>query len=475
MVFGLALAFFLISLVFLATSSWDQWQLDKDAPLDVDDLPLPWAGYGSSTVSLSALFGAYSATLLVLGPACFTGVVLGVLGGLLLTGRWISRLSQVTSKFQELLFSSTIFKDPRPDRIYWLLLSAAQFGLAISELVLLQQVFRRGLGFTQPYSIAATLAIALVCYFYCLLTGYQAVFRTDVLQYIVLLAVCVLLLLLPSSLNETSEQPLDARQSISAVPFGPEYLALPTVLRGLLDLLVGISLGMMPILGAPDTWKRVLLLQQKHGTGKASLILLAAAAAPLVIVLLLFSHVASESAAGMFPLRFIFSTDSIFVRALLLFGMISAFMSTFDSANVSGVHILLKIKPLLPMKEHSERQRFHILLGCLFSILAFLFVAFSERLPHPYTVGIFLLGPVGIVVGLLTGTSLGIRRIAGSWPMSVAVASLVLWTGIFYYYWTLPDNDKNPATALAPVGIGASFYFLFWIFGRMASRPQKGG
>ena len=170
-------------------------------------------------------------------------------------------------------------------------------------------------------------------------------FRTDVFQYIVLLAVCVLLLILPSSLNETPTQAFDSRQSISAVPFGPEYLALPTVLRGILDFLVGISLGMMPILGAPDTWKRVFLLQKRHGTGKASAMLLAAAAAPLGIVLLLFSYVASETATGMVPLRFIFSTDSTFVRALLLFGMISAFMSTFDSANVSGVHILLKIKP----------------------------------------------------------------------------------------------------------------------------------
>ena len=474
---GLVIALFLIFMVLLSTSSWSQWRLSRDAPLDIDKLlPLPWAGYGSSVVSLSALFGAYSATLLILGPVCFVGVVTGVLSGIFVVSRRIVDLGKSATGFQELLFSLAIFVNPISDRIYWLCLAGAQLGLAMCELVLLQQVFRQGVGLTGSSALVATLSIGLVCYFYCLLAGYQAVFRTDVLQYLVLLIMGSFMLFLPVVDNGTAGSILEgsgtARDSIRAVPFGSEYLETPSPLRWVLEFLVGFSLGIMPVLGAPDTWKRLLILQGRTHAGRAPIALLVAAAAPVALILPLFFRLADRTSAEMFPLQFIFTVSSPLASGLLLLGMISAFMSTFDSAIVSGTHLLLKTPPLFDSRIADERQRYHVLLGSVFLSLALLLTAVSEKLPHPYAVGIFLLGPVGIVVGLLAGSSMGRRQIDAQWVMSACAVAFVSWIIVFRYYLNLPYISKNPAAALVPVGLGSFMFFAFALIGRMSSKQS---
>jgi Na+/proline symporter len=393
--FGLLLAIFLISLLLVATSSWSQWRLKPEAPLDVDEgLPLPWAGYGSSTVSLSALFGAYTATLLVVGFACFAGVATGVILGLLLTNLRLRKISNPGAGFQSFLYSAQVFENEVMDRVFWLCLAFIQLGFATSELVLLRHVFHEGLRLPSPHSIAATLAIALVCYFYCLLAGYQAVFRVDVLQYIVLLVMCgaFLFLALFSQDVATLPAPLrgEATAAIKAVRFGGGYLNLAAPVRFALDFLVGLPLGMMPVIGAPDTWKRVFLLQSRRGAKLSSLMLLIAAGLPVALSAPLFLKLAGAFPGRMFPLQFLFSTSAPLAQGILLLGMTSAFMSTFDSAQISGVHLMLKIKPLLQLGEVSERQKYHTLMAGNFLLLTVLAVFLPDRLPHPYAVGVFL-------------------------------------------------------------------------------------
>lgn len=475
---GLILSVFLILLLLVATSSWSQWRLSSQGPLDVEvGLPLPWAGYGSSTISLSALFGAYSATLLVIGTACFSGVALGVLLGLLFINLRIRTAGQQTDNYQQFLFSLRVFGDSYADRSYWLSLAFVQLGFALSELVLLQQVFRKGLGLTEAHSLAATIAVALVCYSYCLLAGYQAVFRADVLQYLVLLAMGVVLIKMAFSSQPLLHMP---RQSVSsatiaiqAVRFGPEYLGLSSPIRSLLDFVVGLPLGLMPVIGAPDNWKRVMILQRRRGTGLSSLILLFAAGLPVALISPLFFKLGDLFPDRMFPLQFILSIGTPFTKTVILLGMISAFMSTFDSAQVTAAHIMLKITSMLHSPFGNARQKYHIVLGANFLLMTVALVAISSHLPHPYAIGVFLLGPVGIVVGILTGTFIGRRLLNGRWLLSASVVMFGAWLIVFRAYLTAPQISNNPASAILAVGVGTGYHILFSLVSLLFSKRRE--
>lgn len=483
MTLGLQISAFLVFL-FLIALSRRAADLKPEAPLDDDKLLLPTLGYGSSTISLSALFGSYTAALLLLGTATLIGIISGVALGLLILGRAMSAPAGTqqggSSTYQSHLYAMRIFSDPTLETIFWLLLVAAQILFASSELSLLHLVFTAGLGMTASQAIAAVLAVCLVCYLYCLMAGYKAVFRTDVFQYLMLLAMGAVLLhfFFRSTAGGASLadlRPERFQRALELTTAGSFYLSLPSPLRHLMELILGLTLGAIPVLGAPDNWKRVFMLRQKRDLSRTSLPLLLAGALPVALTLPLLLSLAPSSAHEFFPIEVIFATRSRLLEAMLLLGIIAAFSSTFDSATVSSAHLLLKLRVPLAESTQTELQRYQLILAGLFLFVSGAFYYGVREFNHAYVFGFAAMGLAAVAVGIFTGTLAGTRTIERPIILLIAIVlSLSFWGMIMSRYIVDPEGSPTPVFAMIPVGVGAATFLLFVVLALATSRHERG-
>jgi hypothetical protein len=122
---------------------------------------------------------------------------------------------------------------------------------------------------------------------------------------------------------------------------------------------------------------------------------------------------------------------------------------------------MLKITSMLHAPFGNARQKYHIMLGANFLLMTVALVGISSHLPHPYAIGVFLLGPVGIVVGILTGTFIGQRLLNGRWILSASVVMFGVWLIVFRDYLASPQISTNPASAILAVGVGTGYHILF--------------
>jgi Na+/proline symporter len=490
---GIALFAFLLGLLLVSISPLRSWRLDSNAPLDDDDLKWPAAGYGSAAVSLDALFSAHAATLLLVGKACFAGVVLGVITGLVLLNRWVSGAASARG-FQSFLHGLRVFESVAADRLFWFLIVTCQLGLAVSELVLLHHVFSVGLGFPSPHAFTASISIACVAYYYCLIGGYSAVFKTDALQYVFVLGMAIVMFIMmwfaePGAISATG---LQAPPQVVGLPLIPRN---PIPLRLGLELLVGFALGIMPVIVAPDAWKRVLIIAREVTPGQtakgelgegwvsrawaglklraqtAPVKLLFVTALPIALTTPLIARSAgstpSESVA--YPLQALFEACSPTAQVFLLLGMTAAFMSTFDSGHLSATHILMRYEQFKVTRPQSELGKFRVIFGMCFAIIIVLFFALVEQAPHPYIVGAFLLGPYAVAGGIITGTSLGSRRLRGAFIHYLVVILLSVWMLLFIGNISDVKASADPLSAAPLVLAGCALYFFVAASSRLCS------
>jgi Na+/proline symporter len=495
---GLMLFIFLVVLVLLSIAPLEHWRLAPDNPLDIDDLRWPEAGYGSASVSLNCLFGAYSAILLLVGFTCFAGIVIGVVSAVFVIQIWISnytqRLHTDEPRFQFILFNLSLFKSTVVDRAFWILVVFCQIGLAVSELVLLRHVFAVGLNFSAAHATVASLAIACVAYYYCLFGGYQALFRADVLQYLFIVAMGIVMIII---LSHMSHAPRNVDSFVAAVraASSPNKLLMSRSphLRTLLELLSGFALGAMPILAAPDAWKRVVTIsRRKHEASlpamsrsrlyasiesafrMAPFRLLIAAALPLALIIPLLMRFSGRGLQEnfSFPIRELFALAPTVGNGFILLGMISAFMSTFDGALLSATHVLLGLQALPEAAGRSGLARYRVLFGLGFAVAISLLVPLVLWLPNPYSAGAILVAPFAIVAGTLLGTSFGARRAAASMIYLLSPV-LVTWVFLTLNHLTDAASAKDPYGAVPLVAFGCCVFFLVAIFSRILSRANE--
>lgn len=503
MALGLMLFIFLIILILVSISPLSHWRLKDDEPLHTDDHKWPAFGYGSAAISLNCLFGAYSATLLLMGYACFAGVILGVVTGLFSLDSWIRRLD-VRPGFQPMLYNLHIFESAAVDKLFWFLLIFCQLGLALSELLLLRHVFAIGLGFSQPHAIAATLFIACVAYYYCLIGGYHALFRTDALQYILIVLMGTVLLALLWRLSSSSIALPALREGVQENlyrPVLPDLFWRYPLLRYWFEALAGFALGIMPVICAPDAWKRILIVRRNEVLRRekepyhdapptpkvkapptlarigqslrtAPLRLLLATAVPIGLItplLLGFSREGIQDEWS-FPVKTLLALSPDFLDGFIILGMTAAFMSTFDSAHLSATHVMLGQRIFPPSSLTSEIQRYRVLFGGLFAILVLVFLPAVDQLAHPYVLGATLVGPFALVSGLLMGTRLGKRKIKGDAIVYIIVLVLGLWVLLVLDYISTDGTAANPYLALPLVSISCCFFFLIFSCARILTR-----
>jgi Na+/proline symporter len=487
---GLMLFIFLVVLILLSISPRDQWRLTPDDPLNVDELRWPAAGYGSASVSLDCLFGAYSAILLLVGYTCFISIALGVVSALFALNWWISKYDRrgEGTQFQTILYNLQIFKSAALDRAFWMLVVFCQVGLAAAELVLLHNVFSIGLGFSGAHATAASLAISCVAYYYCLFGGYQAAFRTDALRYVfILLMGLVMLLLLWKDVPDLGSFNNLLERAIAKSP-AKKLMAEHPKLRTLFELLGGFALGVMPILAAPDAWKRVLIITKKRSSihvkptrhryldritsvlRMAPLRLLLAAALPLGLIMPLLLRFSDRGIQDnwSFPVREIFALSPPLADGFIILGMVAAFMSTFDGALLSATHVLLGQTAFPDWTGRSELARFRIMFGFAYAVVFLVQVAFISLLPNPYALGAILVAPFAIVAGILAGTSFGARK-AKDGIIYILALTILTWIVFTLRYLGAPSTAKDPYLAAPLVFFGCCVFFLIAGFSRILS------
>jgi Na+/proline symporter len=489
---GLMLFAFLVSLILISISHRDRWSLTSDDPLNEDDLRWPAAGYGSASVSLNCLFGAYSAILLLVGYTCFASIALGVAAGLFALNWWIGKydLHKEGAQFQGILFSLRLFESPALDKAFWMLVVLCQLGLAVAELVLLHNVFLVGLGFSEAHATAASLSIACIAYYYCLFGGYQAAFRTDALRYLFILLMGLIMLYLLWKESPALGGLDGLLAGVVSVSPTKKLMTNHPELRIAFEAFGGFALGIMPILAAPDAWKRVLIISQRRlraqraparSVGRigrilrlAPLRLLLAAALPLCLIMPLLLQFGQRGIQTnwSFPIREIFVLSPPIGDGFIILGMVAAFMSTFDGALLSATHILLGQSSFPDWRERTELARFRIIFGLAFAAAFLSQTALVHLLPNPYALGAILVTPFGIASGILTGTSFGARKAREG--MIYVLAMVILgWLFLSLRYLSDPNSSEDPYSAAPLVFFGCCAFFLVAGCSRMLSKSPR--
>src|ERR1035437_8710369 len=164
--------------------------LAPTAPLDDDAVPFPAAGQASSIFSLTALFGAYTGIFLLVGLDAVIGLAAGSTAALLL----IRRAGEKQACSYETFLAAREGSSPETKALGSFLV-IMQLGFAVSELLLLRLALQSTFSLTPAQTAVAAPLLAFIGYSDCLLGGYSAIFRTDILQLGMIVLMCIVLLI----------------------------------------------------------------------------------------------------------------------------------------------------------------------------------------------------------------------------------------------------------------------------------------
>lgn len=464
---GLAVGLFLIASLLLAHLWVRTEPLKRESPLDVDaNLPSPWAGHASSIFSLTALFGAYLAVLVVLGPSALIGVALGGIASLIIIRNAIRRSG--ANSFEEFLKTRKFSVDPQNNEFSFFLLAATQIGFAISELVILRDLSVHAFSMAPRHATVFALSAALIAYLYSLAGGYGAVFRTDVLQFgfIALMCTAIAVVALPS-LTADQVRSLTQPMDISYWSFG---MSMPTAVRVLLNFVIGTLTGACFLAASPDTWKRVYLTSRLKNQSSFYALTIAGGL-PFLLLVPAALLVPKVSLATISPFEIVHQASSS--RLLLLvvtLGMISAFMSSFDSALITAIHIIMTRKEVRALAR-GDMAQFHYTAGLCFSAISVGALALISILGNSYFLAAYLLSLYAMVGGKVIGTGvLSQPARAGKipWP------SLAILVGWFIYMISIPGVLEKPRPEqIKAFGPGMLVFCLYAATSYARSRNKK--
>jgi hypothetical protein len=469
----LLLAGLLISSLLLAYYSRRKQPMQADKPLDVDDdLPLPEFGQASTVFSLSALFGAYFGIAIVLGLPALTGLAFGTVLGLFLVHYWIGRYKP--DRFETFL-SRLLEGNERNAAVYFLMISAVQCVYATSELLILRELAKAALGLKSEHATVVAIGVAIIGYFYVLLGGYLALFRTDVLQFVLvgLLAVASGVALLIRGLPAGWAGRLLPRAG---------YWELPLVGTGAglyaYHFIIAAVMGLGLLVASPDTWKRVYQVSRRDITPRArALIFVGVGVMPYVVLLPFAITVGLLAEGGALRRSLMFSAPSpgnlLFVAAAS--GLIASFLSAFNSALLASVHLgLMLARKKMGRDETSvgrEISRFYWLMSAALLAIFFLFKALPSLTNNAYLLSNFLLGPYALIAGVQIGTRGAASRLPEHSLLLLFAFGIAGWSVYFESARRgLPDAPSLSMVNMVPPGV-----FLFLIVALLCQLLIIGG
>lgn len=438
---GLLVAIVLIASLILVHFSIRAQPLPPNCPLNVDEgLPLPEAGQASTVFSLTALFGAYFGIALLLGLPALLGLAFGTALGFFLIRVWIDK--HKPERFEPFLFGLLKGNDGNAT-IYALFICGVQCAYAASELLILREIAKVSLGVRADQATFVAVGVAVIGYFYVLSGGYVGVFRTDVVQFLLvgIMGVVFGVFLLGHEPTVGLSAGLFPRPGywklpggISGLPLYVYHFSLATVMGG----------GLLA--ASPDAWKRVFMARKKAGPGGGRFLVFVIVGTLPFLMLLPFAVAIGPIPDGAVSTGQIFSSllngDALFVVAAL--GLIASFLSSFDGALLASVHLGLMLRrkksEQVPPTQN-EMSRFHWLMVAALLTVFLLFrslVGFS----NPYLLGNLLLGPYALIAGIQVGTRGNISLLRENSVLWVTVLGILGW----FFYFVSIGIPKVPTT-----------------------------
>lgn len=447
---GLVVAVVLGFLLLLVHFTLRSQPIPLKRPLNVDEhLPLPWLAQTSAVFSLTALFGGYFGVAVTLGLPAVMGLACGTVLGLFIVRHWINSTlgnTQGERRFEDFLFK-ILAGDKSNRAVYVLAIAGIQCVYATSELLIFRELARVALGLTSEQATLLAVALAIMGYFYVLHGGYMALFRTDVVQLLLVsfMAIAASVFLIASSSQINWASSLWPR---------PGFWELPLLGSGGLlyvyHFLVATLTGMGLLLASPDTWKRVFQVDRmKRKPIVRVLTFVGVGILPYLVLLpvaLMLSLNVDRQVRRSFTLPPALSDNRVFVAAAL--GLIASFLSSFNGALLASVHLGIMMKRRVK-KVESEELRFYIMMMAMLVIICLLFGAgialFSNPrwigFTNPWVLGNMLIGPGAAITGVQIGTFGNIARLPKYTLQWVLAVGTVGW---FIYFIKSPGYSATP-------------------------------
>jgi Na+/proline symporter len=422
-------------ILMLLVHTWMQSQeLNPTRPLDVDDgLPFPELAQASSVFSLTALYTAYLTMAVVLGLPALCGVVLG--GVLSLVAIRSIMAASTAERYEELLMSRC-FSSANGVAVMYVAIGA-QIGFAISELLILREVAMGGFHMAPRHATVLMLAISLIPYYYCLVGGYRALFRTDVIQFVAVAIMCALIAFYGAQrLAAVGVQPGVFLPNASFWALAPGS----TWLTGVTHAILGTIMGASFIAASPDTWKRVFVAVKKRKTPHAFWRLVIAGSLPFIAIAPLLIIAPRPNARDYVPVVFFFRLAPMGrLDGALIFGVLATFLSSFAGAVLSAAHLIL-LDRRRQNPAPTEMPRYQAIIGLTTLVTVFAALAFVAR-GNPYFIGYLLLGPYAIVGGAVMATRGNLADVA-PWVGRAVPLLLIVW---FLFIARRPDIIDVPS------------------------------
>lgn len=439
-------------------------------PLNVEsNLPLPWLAQTSTVFSWTGLFGAYFGIAVMLGLPALLGLACGTVLGLFLIRHWIERTlmraKKETGSFED--FLSEILPENKWDGIpFTLLISIAQLVFATSELLILREAGKMGFGLKSEQATLLAVGLAILGYFYVLLGGYVALFRTDRIQLIFVCAMALafsLYILVNHSQVGWTTGNLRPRPGFWGIgSLGPGWLLY------VWHFFIAAVMALGLFLASPDTWKRVYQVNKDQRKGAHPVrtrvfTFVAVGLLPYMVLLPVAITFGAKydafklnaNASKGFTLPAVLNNDWIFLAAAL--ALIASFLSSFNGAFLASVHVaLIYLRKTLtssrrPLSESwPEEARFYLIMMTVLSSVSLVFFwslsVFCNPsrygLNNPWLLGNLLMGAYSVIGGLQVGTGGTLSRLPKYVLPVVVVVGLAVWTRYFFSspgYLATPD------------------------------------
>ena len=456
----------------LVVHRWTEGRaLEAARPLNVDEgLPFPDLAQASSIFSLTALYTAYVTITLILGVPALVGLAIGGIAALV-SIRGVIRRSSATS-FEELVMSHLVATESGRTVVYVMI--AAQIGFAASELVILREAAIAGFHMAPRHATVLMLSLVIVPYYYSLVGGYRALFRTDVIQFVAIGAMCAYVGWVAVGTLVQTPRAIDwVAPNVDWWQFGLARTltasARPWVIGGV-HVLIGFVMGYAFMAGTPDTWKRVFVAVKMRQTSRTFWRLVIAGALPFLGVMPVLALIPRPVERDFLPISIFFRATPVRdIDMMLVFGIVATFLSSFAGAAISATHLLL-LERRARNQQPIEMPRFQILLGGVTLVAVFLALAFVAA--NPYFLGHLLLGLYAVTAGAMVGSRGQPVHMAG-W-MATAIAVLVgLWFMALVRDPSVVQTPKLEEMHAVPVGV--AFFLVTTVVAAVASRKQEPG
>ncbi|MBK8945411.1 MAG: hypothetical protein IPM32_09100 [Ignavibacteriae bacterium] len=428
---------FLIALLLFAHYSVTNKK--KSLKLDIDeDLPFPAAGQGSSIFSLTALFGAYLAILFVVGILAVLGLVVGTILGLSLI-RYRS-IKYKENSFQKFLFEHFNTKD-KSNVIFISLIAITQILFATSELLLLKGVLSIGFQISSNYAAVISVLLGMIVYFYSLTGGYLTVFRTDIVQFIAIISMCLVIIFHVI----VSPPMVFSFKSLNILSLSWSLGITNSFIVYIFQIFWGFIMGFSFIIASPDTWKRVFIsVKSRHKNQFLMLVL--AGVLPFVVLLPLKFYYDPGNILSVASLKFLISTiinENQLYLSIVLVGVISSFMSSFDSSLITSVHLFaINETKSSTLSQVEDKKIFIKYMGINFLLINLMFIVIPGlSIKNLYFLPNLLIGAYAIIGGYLTGTRGLLSKLPLKSLLVVIIIGLVSW---FIYLVSIPNIIEYP-------------------------------